>query len=191
MAIRNTEDRRVRKTKKQLRTALMTLLLKKDLDHITVRDVSELADVNRGTFYAHYKDVEELLRQLEEELFSELQTLGEKYKGKLEDNDAIAYLTDLFTLAGENSDIVYALRTTTVDMDFQYRLYQELTAQYLSVVMDRLKLSGSETEMVICFSTSGMVAMATKWIEGGKKETPAELAQLCSTLIQRGIQAFS
>ena len=46
-------DRRVRKTKSQLREALTTLMLKKSFGEITVREISELADVNRGTFYTH------------------------------------------------------------------------------------------------------------------------------------------
>ena len=61
MAERETEDRRVRKTKKQLRGALTSLLLEKDISRVTVRDVADLADVNRGTFYAHYSDVYDLL----------------------------------------------------------------------------------------------------------------------------------
>ena len=63
MAERETEDRRVRKTKKQLRGALTSLLLEKDISRVTVRDVADLADVNRGTFYAHYSDVYDLLHQ--------------------------------------------------------------------------------------------------------------------------------
>lgn len=190
MAIRNAEDRRVRKTRKQLRTALMTLLLKKDIDHITVRDVSELADVNRGTFYAHYKDVEELLSQLEEELFSALQVLGEKYRGKFSEEDALAYLTEVITLAGENGDMVYALHSTTVDMDFQNRLHRELKTQYLAIFMDRLGLSGSNADLMVAFITSGVIAVCIQWIEGGKKETPAELAQLCGSLVQKGVHSL-
>ena len=72
MATQN-EDRRVRKTKKQLRGALTSLLLEKDISRITVRDVAELADVNRGTFYAHYSDVHDLLGQLESELMEHLE----------------------------------------------------------------------------------------------------------------------
>ena len=68
MAERETEDRRVRKTKKQLRGALTSLLLEKDISRVTVRDVADLADVNRGTFYAHYSDVYDLLHQLEDDL---------------------------------------------------------------------------------------------------------------------------
>ncbi len=189
MAIRNSEDRRVRKTKKQLRTALMTLLLKKELDHITVRDVAELADVNRGTFYAHYKDVEELLHQLEEELMAELVALGEKYKGQYNQEDALSYLTELFIMAGENSDMVYALHATTVDMDFQHRLHRELQQQYLIPFLEKMDLVGAHGGLVSTFLTAGLVSVAVRWIEGGKKETPAELARLCETLASRGIGA--
>lgn len=190
MAIRNTEDRRVRKTKKQLRMALTTLLLKKDLEHITVRDVAELADVNRGTFYAHYKDVEELLAQLEQELIAELRALGDKFKGKLSAEDAFAYLTELFTMAGENSDMVYALHATTVDMDFQNLMHRELKQQYISAFMEQQDMTDVNIELVVTFVADGMISMAVKWIEGGKKETPAELARLCGTLVSRGVGAL-
>ena len=59
-------DRRVRRTKQQLRSALTTLLLEKDFSDITVREISERADVNRGTFYSHYRDAFDLLTSVED-----------------------------------------------------------------------------------------------------------------------------
>ena len=44
-------DRRVRKTKSQLRLALMELLVEKSAKNISVRELAERADINRGTFY--------------------------------------------------------------------------------------------------------------------------------------------
>ena len=58
-------DRRVKKTKRQLRLALMELMCEKPQKHISVRELAERADINRGTFYIHYKDVSDLLQQLE------------------------------------------------------------------------------------------------------------------------------
>ncbi len=69
---RRDQDRRVRRTRKQLQTALAALMWEKDLKDITVRELTELADVNRGTFYAHYKDLYDMRNQVEQELFRQL-----------------------------------------------------------------------------------------------------------------------
>ena len=59
-----TIDRRVKKTKKQLRLALMHLMTQKSAKSISVRELAEQADINRSTFYIHYKDVNDLLLPL-------------------------------------------------------------------------------------------------------------------------------
>ena len=61
-----TIDRRVKKTKKQLRLALMHLMTQKSAKSISVRELAEQADINRSTFYIHYKDVNDLLLHLED-----------------------------------------------------------------------------------------------------------------------------
>ena len=50
-------DRRVNRTKRQIKKALINLLSKKDLSRITVSEITELADIGRGTFYTHYQDL--------------------------------------------------------------------------------------------------------------------------------------
>src|SRR5215207_8911684 len=54
-------DRRVRRTQELLRGALMALIMEKGYDRITVQDILDKADVGRSTFYAHYRDKEDLL----------------------------------------------------------------------------------------------------------------------------------
>jgi len=54
-------DRRVRRTRELLRKALLDLILEKGYDRITVRDILDRADVGRSTFYAHFRDKDELL----------------------------------------------------------------------------------------------------------------------------------
>lgn len=50
-------DRRVRKTKQAIHSALSKLLLDKDIKDITIRELCETADINKSTFYLHYKDI--------------------------------------------------------------------------------------------------------------------------------------
>jgi AcrR family transcriptional regulator len=55
-------DRRVRRTRDLLRRALLSLIQEQGYDRITVQDILERADIGRSTFYAHYRDKDDLLR---------------------------------------------------------------------------------------------------------------------------------
>lgn len=65
-------DRRVRKTKKAIKNALMALASDKNLSEITVTDISDIADINRKTFYVYYKDVYDLIDDIENDIISKL-----------------------------------------------------------------------------------------------------------------------
>src|SRR5437773_6197353 len=58
----STPDRRVRRTRKALQDALVGLMIEKDYEAVTVQDIIDRADVGRSTFYTHYTDKDDLLR---------------------------------------------------------------------------------------------------------------------------------
>ena len=58
------EDRRVRRTKKLLTQGLIQLMQEKQIKDITVRELADLVDVNRGTFYLYYRDIFDMLEQI-------------------------------------------------------------------------------------------------------------------------------
>ena len=63
---KETVNRRVQFTKTALRDAMIELICEKPLTSITVKDVCARADINRSTFYLHYKDVDSLLVAVED-----------------------------------------------------------------------------------------------------------------------------
>ncbi len=65
-------DRRVKRTRKRLREALIEILHKKEIYEITVSEIAEKADINRGTFYTHYRHAADLLISLKDEFFDEM-----------------------------------------------------------------------------------------------------------------------
>lgn len=79
MALKQSEDRRARRSRKLLKESLLELMRKKAFSEISVRDVTDRADMNRGTFYLHYSGTAELLRSLEEDLMEELQALIDEH----------------------------------------------------------------------------------------------------------------
>lgn len=58
---RQRPDRRVRRTKQRLKAALLELIAERGYERITIRDLTERADVGRSTFYAHFDSKDDLL----------------------------------------------------------------------------------------------------------------------------------
>src|SRR5664279_2590257 len=65
-------DRRILRTRKALWEALIALIEEKDYSEITIQDIADRADVNRVTFYLHYRDKQDLLESSVEVIFNEL-----------------------------------------------------------------------------------------------------------------------
>ncbi len=62
-----TNDRRIDRTKKALREAILALIVEKPISKISITELCNIANINRATFYAHYDTQEELLRSIETE----------------------------------------------------------------------------------------------------------------------------
>ena len=82
-------DARIRYTKMVIRDAFIGLLKKKPLNRITVKEICDIADINRATFYKYYSDPFDLLEKIEQELLHQLQK-------KL--NPSVNSFRDVFTL---------------------------------------------------------------------------------------------
>ncbi|GCE08522.1 TetR/AcrR family transcriptional regulator [Dictyobacter aurantiacus] len=66
------QDRRVKRTQRRLASALIELTLEKGFDAVTIRDITERADVGYATFFRHYKDKHELLKDILDVVLIEL-----------------------------------------------------------------------------------------------------------------------
>src|SRR5208337_1117624 len=66
------------RSKRLIRQAFVELLQEKELEKISVTDIIRRADINRGTFYAHYQDTQAVIEQIENEIIEKmLEFLGE------------------------------------------------------------------------------------------------------------------
>src|SRR5919108_3084865 len=69
--LKNKTDRRIQRTCKALRTALLEIIKEKGYDAISIEEITERANVGRATFYLHYKDKEDLLLEEFREMANE------------------------------------------------------------------------------------------------------------------------
>ena len=185
-------DRRVAYTKLALREALVKLMQGQHISGITVKSLCELADINRSTFYLHYRDQYDLLHQIEQEV---LQTLRERLVAKQDTADdmfsnepiTLKALTEILTYARENAALARVLLSENCDFAFQKDIME--LAQVV-VILPNSSINRRMEDYIVIYGINGCVALAEKWLREGIIEQPAQIAQLMLQLLYSGTTSF-
>ena len=188
-------DRRVGKTKQQLQDDFIQLRKKKDLKDITVKELCELTDLNRGTFYLHYKDIYDLSEQLESSLFISLQDVLDKHSLDYENNltnSQEPLLRDILQLIKDNADFCTMLLGDTGEITFINKLKKFV----LDIVFKKcINIFDFNKEEHFTYSYNfilyGCIGIIDSWLLNGLKESPEEIAQLTSKMILDGINLLN
>jgi len=183
-------DRRVRKTKKQLLVALTTLMEQKDVKNISVKELTDLADMNRGTFYLHYKDVFHMVESIENEFFQEFTDILDKTFPSESLPVPLDVLTNIFSFIEENQEICAALLGPHGDMPFLNKA-TNLVRKYIQNCWDKQNYKNDNFHYYFSFIISGCVGMMRDWVEDGFHEDSHEMALLANDMVISGIHIFT
>ena len=156
-----------------------------------VRELADRADINRGTFYIHYKDVGDLLQQLEDEMAERLITVCCKHAHSSGEDSAFPYLADLYHFAKDNADLCLVLLGPNGDRAYTERICGILRDHFLRDFVARFYAGDPERLSYFChFIVSGNLSLTLEWLQGGAKETPEEMAALAGTIIMGGVRVL-
>lgn len=178
------EDRRVRRTKKMLTQALTKLMQEKQVKDITVKELTELADMNRGTFYLYYKDVYDMLDKLEENMFSSLDQILELQDNQGEDSTR-QMLVELFHFVEENQEMCKMLLSPHGDMQFLHRLNEVIREKCLNYHKSNgMASEDAQFEYRYSYVVFGCAGLIRMWVNRNCKENAEDLADLVCQLMR-------
>lgn len=181
-------DRRVRKTRAALKHALTILMKKKNINSISVKELTDLADINRGTFYLHYKDVFDLLSQSEDDLLDELKETVDAFPADTIKNQPEALFAELYRLCYSNSDMVRILISENGDIKFLNKLKRIMRDKCLKDWSKMIRANDLEHfDACYSFIVGGCLSLIQYWFADNMKETPEELAQITALFINQTI----
>lgn len=188
---RQKSDRRTKYTKMVLKESLMKLMQQKPLAKITIKELCETADINRCTFYAHYTDQYDLLRQIEDEMLKEVEEMLSNYSYRTDQTEAYQMLERIFIYVAENREICALLLSDQGDAAFQKRLMK--IAQHQQVQNWSLKkgMDAETAEYIYLFSVNGSIGLVQSWLKNGLNKSPAEIAEMVTKLTNCGLSAFA
>lgn len=183
------ENRSVRNTKRRLKEGLLHLLEEKSINQITVRELTELVDVNRGTFYFHYTDIFDMLHQIEDDYFEQFsQVLNKEILTGRED---IPFIRDIFAFIKDNEKMTRILLGKNTDIEFVVKLKRLLLDRCILFWKQSMdKADDNELLLYSAFIVAGCVGVIKKWLDDGLKETPEEIARLAGTIIDASLVPY-
>jgi AcrR family transcriptional regulator len=182
------EDQRIRRTRDRLGDALVELLVQMPFDDITVQDVLDGAGVSRSTFYAHYRDKNDLFLSDAEDFFEAMATALTRFRDK---SDRIAPVQELFAHVGEVRPFYNALVESGRHHDVM-ELGQEHFARGMEERlrgMARAQNIRSDQRAVIARGLAGsLFALLSWWVRHETSSSPAEMDKLFHRLAWAGVE---
>ena len=181
------EDRRVRRTKRLLEEGLIQLLKEKPLKAITVRELTNRIDINRGTFYLYYRDIYDMVDKIEEDYFARLMQMIEMHENKPLDEMTAKIIGDLMSFIQNNKDICQILAGDHGDISFIRKCNSVIREKCWKEWQKRWKTEESVFGYEYSFGTFGIWGIIRAWLENDCRESAEQIAILTTNCIRRGI----
>ena len=184
----NKNESKYFNTAQKFDKALLSLLEKKEFEYITIREICEKAGVNRSTFYLHYENTCDLLRETTQYVLdSFLSYFTEDRKSislNLEEcniNELFfitpEYITPYLTFIKDNRQIFKTTIKHLGTMEFD-RVYQKMFDNIFSPVLSRFKFPENERAYVMKFYLSGITAIVMEWLENNCSESIENITKI-------------
>jgi len=176
-------DRRNLKTEKLIKDVFLNLLKTKDINKISVQEISRLADIGRGTFYLHYVDIYDLYESIEQEVITDLKDMFKTSFPTTNSSNSLKLSNSLVTYIEKNKELFKVLIRSNfgntmnkIKKSFYNEVYDEN-----SIVSPFLSKQYSLTESI--FVVSGIIGTLEKWILDDFKITGETMAKMINTII--------
>ena len=174
------DNQRTRLSKKMFREAMLDLMEEKGgIEKISVRELCERAELNRSTFYAHYTEPREVLRETEEEILAltaeHIRQIGAQMTGGGKE-----FLASFMRYIRDNDRVFRVLLITAADPAFKSRFVQLALLQLFEHL--QIKTDAEKQQYIYSFLMYGSLGVITQWIRSDYAVTVSEIVDLLFTL---------
>ena len=184
-------DRRVRKTKAQLREGLARLMQQKSIKEISVKELVDEVDINRSTFYLHYTDIYQMLQKIEEDAMQNITEVMKKYPIDPDNSDSVLqFIVQFFSIMDNDRDLCLALLGPHGDMAFVEQIENLLAKTFLSHLPEKFPENDPYIKYPYAFILNGYVGLIRTWLSSPETESPDQVALLIYHLIEDTAQGY-
>jgi AcrR family transcriptional regulator len=172
-------DRKTRYTRKVLADSLVELMKDAPFAKITVKELCEKADINRATFYTHYRGLYDLLRQIEDETIGYFEDMLKKYETRRSKREVQEMLEEMFNFIASNSDSLKILLSENGDIDFQKKVFRRFVQkEQITKYFSEMPIQPELYAYWYAFIVNGVIGLIQHWLKNNMSIPVSELAKL-------------
>ena len=183
-------DLRVRKTKTAISSAFVLLLSQKSLNDITISDIAKAAQINRKTFYRHYRGIYELVDELENNIVSEFERVIKESNIQNPFNEAHIIFRKLTEVLNRSRDFYTCLLNVDLRAGLLAKILDSLKQLVRNKLADSMSLPEHEITIITEYFVAGIIAVYQSWFNSGCIESPEEIARVIGTISVDGISGI-
>ena len=182
-------DRRIKYTKQVIKENFLNLLEKKDISSITVKELCEISDINRGTFYRYYVDIYDLLKTIEQEFVDEVKNSSAIVK--IEDHSIYEFTKEILSIFENNKKLIKIFFNTNQNIFFM----NEVLEIAYDKCINRWKnlhpsIEEDELENAVVFIFNGALGVINYWIKNDFFVSSDSIAKYIEKFCQRGARMY-
>ncbi|MCD8880547.1 TetR/AcrR family transcriptional regulator C-terminal domain-containing protein [Mammaliicoccus sciuri] len=188
------EDRRVRKSKRAIKQAFIELLTENNLDRITIQQISDLADVNRGTFYLNYEDKYALLDEMENEQIEKIKGFVDIRKMDLSTKTSNRFIEDftnkviknVITHIEQNMEFYQVILNLERKSQIEEQLADIVRSNIKHLIGNKDNVFGIPENYYLSYVIGSMMSMIKYWVSDENRVSVEELVNYVSTIASTG-----
>lgn len=188
------EDRRVRKSKRAIKQAFIQLLKENNLDRITIQQISDLADVNRGTFYLNYEDKYALLDEMENEQIEKIKgfvdirkmDLSTKTSDRFIEEFANKIIKNVITHIEHNIEFYQVILNLERKSQIEEQLADIVRSNIKHLIGNKDNVFGIPENYYLSYVVGSMMSMIKYWVSDENRVSVEELVNYVSTIASTG-----
>ena len=185
----NATDLRIIKTRRTIRNALVDLMSEKELSAVTISELSARAEINRKTFYRHYRTISDVVAELENEILSEFSEIIKNGTDSLLNIGAV--FRDISALVERRRDFFVRLMTYNHDL-FNNGKIKAMLRKTLSVSLRKAGAAMGEQSIkaVSEFLISGVLALYADWFDNNCEGSLDFITEISVNMATGGLGSF-
>lgn len=188
---KNSDDRRAKRSRRLLKEGLLNLMQQKSFTDISARDITESADLNRGTFYLHYPDTKTLLGSIEDDIMAEAQELVDLHKAEMGDSQSLRpiLLPILDYIQEKHRTISLLLRNSDAN-SFLDKLRNLIYTNSVEYAKNRFHIEDeAHLDYFLSYVSFGILGMVKEWADQGMLLAKDQLIAYADKLLDHSAQA--